>query len=482
MGAENFFATFNHWVATFGWPLGALAMLLVARQIRALDRDVRLHALMMGAYFFLIIATFWMLKPIKKTLLLAHYPEGAVWAGWELSAAQIELVAKELNMAVALVAALAFSLLARAMRREAFAATVSATFIGIYAIFAITAVTGSTVTVWAFYLAGDLFVTAMVAAFFAFLNDSEDPLAARRLYGLIGLGGVLGGALGSTVVASHVRVLDAATISWLVCLTGAIIVLLILGAGRIVARHPPPERGPQPNPAHGLQAAFAGASLTLQSRYLMMIASIVVIYEMASTLVDYQFTATVLHYVSRPDLGAYFSNVFAFTNIVAVAVQLVLTPWVLRRFGVGPGLMLLPVALGLCAAGFWAAPILLIGSLLNTADNAFAYSLNQSAKEILYVPLSRDEKYRAKAFIDIFLLRSAKALAVAVGLALTVVFAGFDNLRWLSLLIIALLVMWALAVHRLANEYRVLEGVALREGSRRTSVPADEALNMARGG
>ncbi|MBA4742572.1 MAG: hypothetical protein H2060_07685 [Azoarcus sp.] len=458
MSAETFFAEFTSWVQTLGWPLAAGAVLLVWSQARRLDRNVRLHALMMGLYFFLIIATFWMLKPVKKTLLLTHYADGATWAGWSLAPAQIELVAKELNMVIALLAAITFSLLARWLRRATFAATVTGIFLATYAVFACVADNSSTLTVWTFYLGGDLFVTAMVAAFFAFLNDSEDPFAARRLYGLIGLGGVLGGAVGSTFISTHVRLLDAASVSGLVCASALAIMLLIAGAGRIVARHPPPEpRQSISDDAPGVQAAFAGASLTLHSRFLLMIAAIVVIYEMASTLVDYQFTATVLHYVAPSDLGAHFSNVFAFTNLAAVAVQLMLTPWILRRYGVGTGLMLLPAALGLCAAGFWIAPVLLFGSLLNTADNAFAYSLNQSAKEILYVPLSRDEKYRAKAFIDIFLLRSAKALAVALGLALSVIFAGFDNIRWLSLLVLALLTLWVLAVRWLGREYRVLE-------------------------
>tara|TARA_R110002049_G_scaffold229798_1_gene401942 strand:- start:34 stop:1455 length:1422 start_codon:yes stop_codon:yes gene_type:complete len=458
MSAEAFFATFTSWVQTLGWPLAAAAVALVWNQARRLDRDVRLHALMMGLYFFLIIATFWMLKPVKKTLLLSHYSDGATWAGWTLSPAQIELVAKELNMAIALLAAIAFSLLARWLRRATFAATVAAIFLAMYAVFAFVADDGGTLTVWTFYLSGDLFVTAMVAAFFAFLNDSEDPLAARRLYGLIGLGGVLGGAVGSTFISTHVRLLDAASVSALVCALTMAIILLIAGAGRIVARHPPPEPRPTGHDdASGVQAAFAGASLTLHSRFLLMIAAIVVIYEMASTLVDYQFTATVLHYVAPSDLGTHFSNVYAFTNLTAVAVQLMLTPWILRRYGVGTGLMLLPVTLGLCAAGFWIAPVLLLGSLLNTADNAFAYSLNQSAKEILYVPLSRDEKYRAKAFIDIFLLRTAKAFAVAGGLVLSMIFAGFDNIRWLSVLVLALLALWVLAVRWLGREYRTLE-------------------------
>ena len=53
-----------------------------------------------------------------------------------------------------------------------------------------------------------------------------------------------------------------------------------------------------------------------------------------------------------------------------------------------------------------------LAEFLNTADNAFSYSINQSAKEALYVPTTEDEKYKAKAFIDMFVQRAAKAVAV----------------------------------------------------------------------
>lgn len=466
MTAQAFFSGFDRWIASFGGLIAVLLLLIVAARLARLDRDTRLHALLMFAYFFVVIASFWMLKPVKKTLLLSHYADGMGLLGWQLSAAQVELVAKEVNMAVALLVALAFSLLARRWRRQAFAALVCVAFGGVYAVFAWVGDGGSAVGVWSFYLAGDAFVSAMVAAFFAFLNDSEDPLAARRLYGLIGLGGVLGGAFGSTVLAQQVNGLAVTEVAaWAALACGATL-LLALAAGRIVARHVAPERpaaptAPAPAPAHRLQEAFEGASLTFHSRYLMWVVVLVASYEMVSSLLDYQFTATVLHFVDRGQLGAYFTSVFAFTNLVAVGVQLLLTPWILKRLGVGAGLLLLPLLLGLCVAGFWIAPVLLIGSLLNTADNAFAYSINQSAKEILYVPLSRDGKYRAKAFIDIFVLRSAKALAVAMGLVVTTLAFGFENLHWLSLFTLALLGVWTVAAWRLAREYRHLEAGAI---------------------
>ncbi|PSQ81107.1 MAG: hypothetical protein BRD46_02860, partial [Bacteroidetes bacterium QS_8_68_15] len=77
--------------------------------------------------------------------------------------------------------------------------------------------------------------------------------------------------------------------------------------------------------------------------------------------------------------------------------------------------------------------------------NALNYSINQSDKESLYTPTTPDEKYKAKAFIDMFIQRGAKA--VAVGLNLT--FAALVSIaavRWLSLASFAVLAAWIAVV------------------------------------
>lgn len=108
-------------------------------------------------------------------------------------------------------------------------------------------------------------------------------------------------------------------------------------------------------------------------------------------------------------------------------------------------LLFLPVAACLGSVGFLIFPVLLIGSFLNTTDNGFSYSINQSAKEVLSVPTTRDEKYKAKAFIDMFIQRFAKAVAVGINLVIATWFASFENIRWLSLVTVAVLILWLIA-------------------------------------
>ncbi len=194
--------------------------------------------------------------------------------------------------------------------------------------------------------------------------------------------------------------------------------------------------------------------LVFRSPYLLSIVAIVGLYEIVSTILDFQFTSTIVHYLQGEAIGRQFSIVFAITNTVALLVQLLLTGFVMSRLGVKVALLVLPVAILAASMGFAALPILWLGSLLNTADNGFSYSINQSAKESLYVPTTKDEKYKAKAFIDMFVQRFAKAVAVVVSLGITTVFVEFGSIRWLSAVIIPLIVIWIYAAVYAGRRFR----------------------------
>jgi AAA family ATP:ADP antiporter len=203
--------------------------------------------------------------------------------------------------------------------------------------------------------------------------------------------------------------------------------------------------------------ALEGAQLVLHSPYLFSIVGIVGLYEIVSTIMDFQFTSTIAHYLDGPAIGRQFSTVFAITNVVSMCVQLFLTSWIMTRFGLMAALLVLPLVTLAGSAAFMAVPVLWVGSLLNTIDNGFSYSINQSAKEALYVPTTPDEKYKAKAFIDMFVQRFAKAIAVGVSLAITVIFKDFASLRWLSILTIVIIVIWMAAARYAGKRFQSLE-------------------------
>ena len=424
-------------------------------QLVDIRRDELPQALLMFAYFFLVITTFAILKPLKAGLFFEFYDKtGFSLLGWRMTPAQAELLAKVLNMVVAFVAATVFSFLSRSLRRQQLTYVFSAFIIACCFLFTLVIESPSGPTVWSFYFFGDLYSTVMVATFFAFLNDSFAPEKAKRLYGLIGLGGVSGGAFGATLLAARIQELSLVEWLWVCLVVGVVIVFTAGAAGRLFARTPLPqtpedeaETSQKDNPV------TAGAKLVLRSRYLLSIVAIVGLYEMVSTTMDFQFKSAMSHFLDGPEIGVQFANVAAISNWVSLFVQLFLTSFVMTRFGVGRALLVLPATALLGSVGFLITPLLATGTALYISDNGFNNSINQSAKEVLYTPTGRKEKYQAKAFIYMFVIRFSKALGVGINLAITMIFTGFESVRWLSLISAMILVAWIRIVHFAGREF-----------------------------
>jgi len=420
-------------------------------------RDELPLALLMFAYFFLVITTFWILKPLKKGLFIEFYDQGGIdLMGLAFSAPQAELLAKILNMVVAFAAVVVFTQLSHKLRRQQLTFVFAGFFIVCCALFSRWLMNPGDLGVWSFYLFGDLYSTLMVATFFSFLNDSVTPDAAKRLYGLIGLGGVCGGVFGTSVVSANVSLLSDSSWLW-VCggITG-LIAAIAWGAGRQVQPAAIIAPGAAPSTRSG-NAATEGARLVFSSRYLLSIVAIVGLYEVISTIIDFQFTFTVAHYLDGPEIGRHFALVFTITNWVSLFVQLFLTGFIMTRFGVAVALLVLPFVITMGSTAFLVFPLLWVGSMLSTADNGFSYSINQSAKEALYVPTSDAEKYRAKAFIDMFVQRFAKAIAVLISLGITFAVTDMSSLRYLSLVTLVLLVVWIVAARYAGRQFAALE-------------------------
>ena len=420
----------------------------------------RAFSVLMLAYLFLVTTTFWILKPLKKALFIQFYDDaGVTLLGWHLAAAEAELIAKLLNMVVAIAAVALFTWLARRMRRHVLSIAFAGAFVLAFALYAYILAHPGHLAVWSFYLFGDLFSTIMVGAFFAFLNDTVSPAAAKRLYGPIVAGGVAGGVFGTLVLSAWIERLTPP--QWLGVSGGLGIAIGAVAflAGRAVRALPPDSRSPdrparpEADPATR-NPALEGAALVMRSRYLLAIVAIVGLYEIVSTVMDFQFTSAVAHYFEGPAIGKHLSRVFAITNIVSLLVQVFVTGAVMSRLGVGAALLVLPSTALAASVAFLAAPTLWIGSLLNTADNGFAYSINQSAKESLYTPTSTDEKYKAKAFIDMFVQRFAKTIGVVASLGMSRWFHDYASVRWLSLVSIAAIVVWASAARYAGRAFR----------------------------
>jgi ATP:ADP antiporter, AAA family len=412
--------------------------------------------LLMSAYFFLVITTFWMLKPIKKSVFLGFYRGRAFTAAlgaysFSLEGPQAELLAKVLNMIVAALAAMVFVALTKRYRREWLTYVFGGLFVVGFGLCTRLVDSPSEPSVWVFYMFGDLFNMLMVAAFFAYLNDSVSPEIARRIYAFVVLGGVAGGVFGSTVVKAYISSLPTSTWLWTACASTFVILLITYTVAHLgLPRRSHPDQEPQVVITASARTGRAGARVVAGSPYLLAIAGMVAIYEIVSTVMDYQFSATLSHYLSGAAIGEQLASVFLVTNVLSLLIQLLCTRYVMQRMGIRAALSVLPFAIVVVAGGFALLPLLWVGSSMSIADNALNYSMNQSARESLYVPTG-SEKYQAKAFIDIFVQRSAKAVGVGLSLAMSMFVADdLTAVRSLSVVVVLLALVW-LGVARYAG-------------------------------
>jgi AAA family ATP:ADP antiporter len=417
-------------------------------------------ALGLSLYFFLVIAIFWVLKPMKRGLIINYFGEHPLEiAGWMLSGAQAEQVGKVLNMVVAFAVVGLFTWLVRRYARHYLILIFCGLFGALFLFF------GSAINeidalgagaVWGFYVTGDIWTTVMVATFWAFANDLNTGDEAERLYGIVGLGGVLGGFVGATVVSGYVDAVGRAPLLF-ACLvpTAAIGGLAVWIHHRETEAEPTDEDPCCPEAdevADRGNAFLEGGRLVFKSKYLLGIAAVLGLYEMVSNIVDFQLSVLVERSItSGTDRDAFFGVIGQATSLVSIGVQLFLTSFVMKRLGVRVALLFLPIAILVGTVGFVALPSLVLVGFMSVSDNALNYSINQSAKEALYTPTTQDEKYKAKSFIDMFVQRAAKVGAVGLNLGLTALV--ITDIRWLSVAVGVLLVAWIFVIRFLGRRY-----------------------------
>ena len=404
-----------------------------------LSPDEKKKTALLFLFFFLVIAAFWIQKPLRTSRLLVS--GGIVSLPW----------AKLLSALAILPAIMIYACLTRRLRAWSRAALVGVCA-GVFALgmaaFAVIG-RGTTAAAFAYFLFVDLFVTVMVALFWSLAHEATPPAQARRIYALVGVGGILGGIAGSAFTGALARTTPPETLLYTAALLLAPLPVLAWALG------PRVERGDDEGP--GLRSAWEGARLIWASPYLLAIAAVVVLYEMSSNVVDYIFHALALSaFAEETLLASFLGRINAVVIGASVVFQLGLTGYVLRRRGPSDGLLVLPAAFAVGTLMFLAAPTLAAAALLFFSDGSLHYSVNQTSKETLYTPEPREVQYEAKAFIDMFLFRSAKA-------ASALMIAAFNfwlmprgwPLRSLSFVILFCLLLWmpaaALAGRRFAR-------------------------------
>ena len=408
--------------------------------------DMRARTLGLFAFFFLVIAAFWVQKPIRTSRFLTA-----------VGSEYLPLV--KLGTALLLLpVALLYSSLAGRYRRESLVylcvAAFAAASVTFWWIFSRSADGGTAWSSYVYFFYVDIFNSVMVALFWSFANDLTAPDQARRTYGVVGAGGIVGGIAGSALTGWSVERIGAPNLL-LICV--ALLAAIALVA-RLVAR--PYERAEgiaQPARSEASwREAVAGARLTFTSRYLTTVALVVVAYEIVSNIIDFQFNTIIgSRYHDEAVIAAFLGRFSTASNIASLIVQLVLTTWVLRHWGPRVGLLVLPLVLGLGSAGFLVVPAFAVVAATFFGDAALGYSLNQTSKEVLYTPTDEKTKYQAKAFIDMFLMRFAKGMSSLLILASMAWWLPrtSNNVHWLSALSVAIVIGWITVAYAAARAF-----------------------------
>lgn len=271
---------------------------------------------------------------------------------------------------------------------------------------------------WFWYAFVESFGSLIVALFWSFASDTSTPDSAKSGFSVIAMGAQFGGVLGPLLgfwVTQYVGpvpiiVMGAGGIFIIGCLIYYF--MKVTPLSELVGFNSDEKTAVYKKPAPGF---FEGLQLIASQPYLLGIVAIVSLYEIVGTILELHmkiFAANVLN--NGPDMQAFFFKYAIFANGVALTSLLLGAGAIGRMLGLSRTLLLLPVLMGVGVCAVWWVPKLWVSLMVVVVIKGLNYALNQPAKEQLYIPTSRESKYKAKAWIDSFGSRLSKSVGSSV--------------------------------------------------------------------
>jgi AAA family ATP:ADP antiporter len=276
-----------------------------------------------------------------------------------------------------------------------------------------------------------------------------DSRQAKRLYGLLGLGAVVGAAVGSAVTTLTVRIVGTRNL----ILACAAIVALAFGAflgairqskGSLTGARAADTEKQEFSP----RDIFASI---LRNRHLQLIIAITLLTFIVDELVDFQFQAVAKRTFHGDQLTAFIASFFVYLNLVSLVLQLFFTAWIVRRIGVGGTLQIMPLSITAASIAAAAVPGLVSAIILRFSEAVNRYTFNRTGMELLFLPLPSGLKNRTKAFIDIFIDRFGRGMAGV--LLATLLALGLRDLRIIAIISVGCTAAWILLARAAAREY-----------------------------
>lgn len=373
-------------------------------------RDAETRPMSMSfLYFFFVMSGYFILRPIRDEVAAAS---GVSRLPWLFTG----------TLAVTLCFNPLFSALVVRFRARRVIATsyhfFAANLIGFYLLLRLSPSNDAALAVWtgrAFYVWTSAFNLFVVSIFWSFMADVFRSEQAKRLFGFIGVGGTLGSIVGSGVTASLASRIGSVN---LLLVSAVLIELAVftviafpqMSSGRAATRGDAPIGG----------RVWAGITDILRSPYLLVICGFLILYVIGSTFLYFEQADIVGRtYLTRDARTTVLAQIELVAQGLTVLTQVFFTGRIIRWIGLTATLALLPVVSMLGFASLGAIPVFMTLAVFIVVRRAANFSLTNPAMEVLFTVVPREEKYKAKNFIETFVYRGGDQIAawVYAGLA-----------------------------------------------------------------
>ena len=308
----------------------------------------------------------------------------------------------------------------------------------------------------AFFIWVGIFNISLIAQFWSFANDIYNKEAGDRLFPTIMIGMTAGAPLGSLIAG---ELFGLGFTPQVILQISAVLLLATLGLYLVITRR---EARAAKAPTAPL-AAGGGFELVFRSPYLRLIALLIVLLNVVNTTGEYLIARMLTAHATslaagnpgfntQAYIGSFVGGYQFWVNVVALVLQAFVASRLVKFFGLRGALLALPlIALGgysLIAAGAGFA----IVRWVKTAENATDYSIMNTARQLLWLPTTREEKYKAKQAIDTFFTRGGDVVSAAVVYfgAMRLGVAGFAAVN------VVLVIVWLVVALRILQHHRAL--------------------------
>lgn len=378
---------------------GSFVSAALARLVHVRPDEIR-AALWAFAYFFCLLASYYILRPLRDEMGIAG---GVGNLQWMFTATFVAMLA---------VVPVFGALVARYPRRV-FVPWVYRFFIlNILLFFAALTFTGSSPHVArAFFVWVSVFNLFVVTVFWSFMADLFTSEQGKRLFGFIAAGGTAGALLGPAITAVLAVPLGPVNLLLISALLLEVAVQCVRGLLRCA------ERAPDGTPAvaGGNDTVLGGGMLAglvhvARSPYLLLICLHIVLLAATATFLYFQQAEVVSRAFTDPgERTRVFALIDLAVGLATLAVQVFATGRLITRFGVGPALAFMPAVTLVGFLALAVAPMLAVVIAFQAIRRAADFAVTNPAREILFTVIPREDKYKSKNFMDTVVFRGGDA-------------------------------------------------------------------------